>query len=146
LTFDQKLTQNWRISGSLNLYQNKIFAHSGTIQFPRPQVYTIEKQTDAPVFAKLNNHIKLPWNIQMELSGIYYSEKNTGQGKDLSRGGVDLGFKKTFPNNRLELALTANDMFNTMGIRQDIRGNGFRVEYRNHYETQIVTIGMKYKF
>ena len=146
LTFDQKISQIWNLSGSVNLYQNKIFAHSGTIQFPRSQGYTIESQTDAPVFAKLNNRFKLPWNMQMELSGIYYSEKNTGQGKELARGGVDIGIKKTFPNNKLEATLAANDMFNTMGIRQNIRSNGFRVEYRNHYETQIVTIGLKYKF
>ena len=118
----------------------------GTIQFPRPQSYSIEKQTDSPIFAKLNNRFKLPWNIQMELSGIYYSDKRIGQGKELSRGGVDFGLKKSFQNNKLEVTLSATDIFNTMGIRQDIQSDGFRVEYRNYYETQIITIGTKYKF
>ena len=146
VAFDQKISDIWNMSGSVNLYQNKIFAHVGTILFPRQQTYSIEKQTDAPVFAKLNNRIKLPWNIQMELSGIYYSNKSIGQGKELARGGVDLGLKKTLANNKLEVALSATDIFNTMGIRQDIRSDGFRVEYRNFYETQIITIGAKYKF
>ena len=146
LAFDQKVSNIWNLSGSVNLYQNKIFAHLGTIQFPRPQTYSIEEQTDAPVFAKLNNRFKLPWNVQMELSGIYYSDKSIGQGKELSRGGVDFGLKRTFPNNKLEVTLSATDIFNTMGIKQDIQSNGFRVEYRNYYETQIITIGAKYKF
>ena len=146
VAFDQKISTIWNLSGSVNIYQNKIFAHEGTIRFPRQQTYSIEKQTDAPVFAKLNNRIKLPWNIQMELSGIYYSNKSIGQGKKLAQGGVDLGLKKTLANNKLEVALSATDIFNTMGIRQDIRSDGFRVEYRNFYETQIITIGAKYKF
>ena len=146
LSFDQKVTKKWNLTGSINFYQNTIFAHSGTIQFPRPQAYTIEKRTDNPMFAKLSNHIKLPWAIQAELSGVYYSKKNIGQGEELSRGGVDLGLKKSFMNGKLETTFSATDIFNTMGIRQNIKSEGFKVEYCNFYETQIITLGAKYKF
>ena len=146
LVFDQKVTKRWNLSGSVNLYSNTIFAHAGTIQFPRSQDYTIERRTDTPMFAKLSNRFKLPWEIQAELSAIYYSKKNIGQGQELSRGSVDLGLKKVFLNNRLETILSATDLFNMMGIRQDIRSDGFRVEYRNFYETQVITLGAKYKF
>jgi len=146
IAFDQKISSFWSLSGSMNVYSNTIFAHSGTIDFPRPQNYIIEKRTDTPMFAKLGNRLKLPWNISMELSGVYFSTKNIGQGKELARGGVDAGLKKTFLNNQLELNLSATDIFNTMAIRQDIDGAGFRVEYGNYYETQIITLGLKYKF
>jgi outer membrane receptor protein involved in Fe transport len=146
LVFDQKMTSFWNISGSFNVYQNKIFAHSGTIQFPTPQDYSIESRTDTPMFAKLNNQINLPGNIQMDLNGIYYTAKNIGQGKELARGGVDIGLKKVLLDSKLELTLSATDIFNTMGISQDIASDGFRVEYRNFYETQVITFGIKYKF
>ena len=146
LAFDQKIAKIWSLSGSVNVYDNTISGHKGMIQFPRPQTYTIEKRSDVPLFAKLNNRLKLPGRIEMELSGIYFSDKNIGQGKELSRGGIDAGLKKTFPNNKLEITLSATDIFNTMGIRQNIQSEGFKVEYRNYYETQVITIGAKYKF
>ena len=146
LTFDQKVTKFWNVSGSINVYQNKIFAHTGTIQFPTPQDYSIETRTDSPMFVKLNNRINLPGKIQMDLNGIYYTAKNIGQGKELARGGVDLGLKKVFLDSKLELTLSATDIFNTMGISQDIQSEGFSVEYRNFYETQVITLGAKYKF
>jgi len=146
IAFDQKISKIWSISGSMNVYGNTIFAHSGTIDFPKPQVYRIEKRSDTPMFAKMNNRFKLPWDILLELSGVYFSKKNIGQGKELARGGLDFGLKKNFLKNKLEMNLSASDIFNTMGIRQDIKGAGFKVEYNNFYETQIVTLGLKYKF
>jgi len=146
VTLDQKISKIWSMSGSFNVYQNTILAHSGTILFPRPQNYSIEKRSDAPIYAKLSNRCNLPWSIQMELSGIFFSKKNIAQGEELSRGGIDLGLKKMLMNNKLEMTLTASDIFNTMGVRQNIQSEGFRVEYCNFYESQIVTIGAKYKF
>jgi hypothetical protein len=146
LAFDQRFSKVWSLSGSINVFENTIFDHIGTIQFPRSQDYAIEKRTDTPMFAKLNNRFKLPGSIDMELSGIYFSDKNIGQGKELSRGGVDIGLKKMFSNNKLEITLSATDIFNTMGIRQNIQSEGFNVEYCNFYETQIILIGAKYKF
>ncbi|MDR0294793.1 MAG: outer membrane beta-barrel family protein [Prevotellaceae bacterium] len=146
LSVEQSVSKWWNISASFNVYQNTIFAHSGTFSFPSPQNYTVAKRTDAPMFVKMSNRIKLPWNVQMELSGVYFSNKNIAQGKELSRGGVDLGLKKMLLNNKLEMTLTATDIFNTMGVRQDIQSEGFKVEFCNFYETQIITIGARYKF
>lgn len=146
LAFDQLVTKNWNVSASTNIYRNTIYAHDGTINFPRTQQYHIGKQLDTPWFAKLNNRIELPKGFSMELNGIYFSSKNIGQGRELSRGGVDFGLKHSFLENKLELNLSFTDIFNTMGIRQEINGDGFNVLYQNYYETQILSVGMKYKF
>jgi hypothetical protein len=42
--------------------------------------------------------------------------------------------------------LSATDIFNTMGIRQKIDGEGFKVEYQNYYETQVFSLTCRYKF
>ncbi len=145
-TFDQKILKMWKLSASANLYRNKIFSHSGQISFPVPQPYFIEERIDFPVFTKLINQFSLPRNFQIEVTGQYFSSKNIGQGKELSRGGIDLGIKKSLVRDKLELSLSATDIFNTMGIRQNIDGEGFTVKYQNYFETQVFTFTCRYKF
>ncbi len=146
LAIEQKMTKFWSLSASGNVYRNTISAHSGQIKFPVVQSYSIEKRTDTPLFAKLANQLTLPGNLRMEVTGLFFSAKNIGQGKELARGGVDAGLKKSFLKNKLELSFSATDIFNTMGISQEIEGEGFRVEYRNFYETQVFSMACKYKF
>lgn len=146
LTFDQQILKPWKLSASANLYRNKIFSHTGRINFPVPQPYVIEERIDIPVFAKLINQFNLPRNFQIETTGQYFSSRNIGQGKELSRWGIDLGVKKSLAGNKIELSLSATDIFNTMGIRQEIDSEGFRVEYQNYYETQVFTFTCRYRF
>ncbi|HCI55808.1 MAG TPA: TonB-dependent receptor [Bacteroidales bacterium] len=146
LTFDQKISKAWKLSVSTNVYRNKIFRHSGVINFPVPQSYSISEKTDIPFFAKMINQFTLSNGLQIEATAQYFSSKNIGQGKELSRGGIDLGIKKSLAGNKLEVNLSATDIFNTMGIRQKLDGDGFDVEYQNYYETQIFTFACKYKF
>jgi outer membrane receptor protein involved in Fe transport len=146
ITLDQKVTRQWKLSISANAYFNTIFAHSGIIEFPEPQSYSISKRTDTPIFAKLISQITLPGDWIFETTGQFFSGKNIGQGKELSRGGIDLGIKKSLAGTRIELNLSATDILNTMGIRQKIDGQGFYAEYQNFYETQIFIFAAKYKF
>ena len=143
---DQKIGKIWNLTASFNLYRNTIFAYSGTIDFPVPQPYSIPRRTDNPFFAKLGSRVLLPWNMQLQVDALYFSARNIPQGRELARGGIDAGLKKGMLKGRLELNLTATDIFNTMGIRQNIDGNGFRVKYQNYYESQVISLGAKYKF
>ncbi len=146
VAFDQKIMKIWSLSASFNFYRNTIFAYNGVIDFPTPTPYTIPETTDNPYFAKLSNRIRLPWGMQLEVDGLYLSAKNIPQGRELARGGVDAGLKKSLLNGKFELNLSATDIFNTMGIRQELNTNGLRVEYQNYYESQVVSIGGRYKF
>ena len=68
------------------------------------------------------------------------------QGIEYNRWGVDFGAKKSFMNRKLELNRSATDIFNNMDINQRIEKiDGSHVDYQNYYETQILTIGAKYK-
>ncbi|MDD4593052.1 MAG: TonB-dependent receptor [Parabacteroides sp.] len=146
LALDQLIAKTWNVSLNTNIYRNTIFAHDGIIYFPRENKYHIEKQSDTPWYVKLNNRCRLPKDFTVELNGVYFSPKNIGQGRELSRGGVDLGIKRVFTKNNLELNLSFTDIFNTMGIVQEINGEGFNVLYQNFYETQAFLLGIKYKF
>lgn len=146
LGIDQKITKAWKVSASANLYSNTIYGHEGQIRFPSELSYIIEKRTDAPVYIKMTNQITLPHDFVFELTAQYFTAKNIGQGRELSRGGVDFGMKKSFLKNKFEINLTASDILNTMGLSQRIEAEGFIAEYQNYYETQILSLSIKYKF
>jgi hypothetical protein len=44
------------------------------------------------------------------------------------------------------MTLSASDIFNNNGIRQEIEGDGFDALYENYCETQVIRLGAKYKF
>lgn len=145
IIIDQKVTNFWNLSGSINWYRNIIDAYSGIMYFPYERPFSIEKKTDNPWYAKLNNNFSVWKDMQIQLTSIYYAPKNIPQGKELERWGIDLGIKKPICKGRVELLLSASDIFNTMGIRQEISGDGFNALYENFYETQIFSFGVKVK-
>lgn len=146
IVFDQKVTKWWNLSASANWYSNVISAFDGVMYFPDEHAFAIDKSSDKTWYAKMNNIFTLWKGMQVQLSGAYYAPKNNVQGEDLERWSVDLGVKKSLYKGRVEITLSANDIFNTMALRQRIEGDGFTALYENHYETQIFGIGIKYKF
>lgn len=95
---------------------------------------------------KLNNDFILPWDLSVQLTGLYFSKKNIPQGEQLGRASVDLGVKKNLWKKKGELILSASDIFNTFGIRQKIKSEGLAITYENYFETQIIRLGFNYKF
>jgi hypothetical protein len=87
----------------------------------------------------------LPWQINGQLSWIYYAPFNIQQGKQLARSSIDLGMKKTILKGKGEFNFSYTDIFNRFGIRQKINSYGVSVLYENYYETQAFTIGFRYK-
>jgi hypothetical protein len=77
---------------------------------------------------------------------LYYTPKNIPQGRQMARSSVDLGIKQKVLRGSGEITCSFSDIFNHFGIRQEIKGNGFTALYENYYETQILTVGFKYKF
>jgi len=150
LIIEQKIFKIWSLSANANVYRNIIFAHEGTFTFPdpvNPVHYRTNKKIDTPWFSKLSNRLMLPKGLQIEFSGVYFSDKKVPQGVEYNRWGVDFGAKKSLMKGKLELNLSATDIFNKMGINQRIEKiDGSHVDYQNYYETQIITIGAKYKF
>ena len=146
LLMSQHITKNWKLSASLNWYVNHIDHYTGTLLFPYVRPFSIEKSSDNAGDFKINNEIALPANWTLQLTGLYYSEKNIPQGKQLSRSSIDAGLKKIVWEGHAEFTLSASDIFNTFGLRQKIVGEGFSASYENYYETQIIRAGFKYKF
>lgn len=146
VVFDQRITKWWNLSASANWFRNKIDAFIGTMYFPYERPFSIDKSADNTWYAKMNNQFTVWKGTQIHISGLYFAPKNSVQGRDLERWSVDAGIKKTLYNGRLEIMLSANDIFNKMAIRQQIVGDGFTALYENFNENQIFSVGLKYKF
>ncbi|MBT2161283.1 TonB-dependent receptor domain-containing protein [Zobellia barbeyronii] len=146
LLFSQDITNSFKMSASFNGYINTIDTYQGTLLFPFERPFIINESTDEAWDAKLTSEFKLPLEISAQLTGVYYSAKNIPQGEQLSRSSIDVGLKKNIWENKGELTLAATDIFNTFGIRQELDGEGFSARYENYYETQIVRLGIKYRF
>lgn len=146
ILFSQDITENWKLIASTNIYQNNIDAYQGTLLFPFVRNFTIEKTSDTAGDFKITNSFTLPLAIEAQVTGLYYSARNMPQGDQLARSSVDFGLKKSIWNKKGEVTLSASDLFNNFGLRQRINGDGFTALYENNFETQIVRLGMKYKF
>lgn len=136
----------WKANASFNLYQNTVDAFSGQLLFPYVRPFSIPRTQSTVWDVKVNTQLELREGWQIQLTGLYYAPFNIPQGRQLSRGSVDLGIKKSIWDGKGEMILSATDIFNQFGIRQEIEGEGFSNSYQNYYETQVVRVGMKYKF
>lgn len=144
------LTQNvkdfWKISTSFNAFQNKIDKYNSVLLFPYERTFQIPNSTDFTWDLKINSQWDVNQRLQFQLSGIYLAPKNTPQGKALSRASLDIGCKINLLEEQVEFTLSAVDVFNTFGLREEIQTQEFNALYENYFETQVFRAGLKYKF
>ena len=95
---------------------------------------------------KLNTSVKLPKDFDLQASYIYYAKDIIPQGDIAGRGSFDLGIRKKAFGGKAEFSLSATDILNTFEIKQTINGQNLTMQKENYYETQVVTLGMKYNF
>lgn len=146
IALEQTITKIWDINGSFNWYANTIDASTGTSIYPYPQTFSFEESKSNTWSGKLNSNLKLPFQTDFQLSAVYYAPNIIPQGKIKERYSIDFGLKKQALKGKAEISLSATDLLNTFSIRKSITGDGFNLTANNYYETQVITLGMKYKF
>lgn len=146
ITLEQTITDSWGVNGSFNWYANKINAFTGTSIYPSSQPFNFDESKSNTWNFKLNNNITLPYQMDFQLSAVYYAPNIIPQGTIKERYSVDFGLKKKALKGKAEVSLSATDLLNTFAIKKSIIGDGFNLTSENYYETQVVTLGMKYKF
>lgn len=143
---EQRILPAWSVNGSFNWYRNVINAFSGTALYPYSQPFEFDKTSNNTWNLKINSTLTLPRVFDVQCSYAYYAPNIIPQGRVKRRSTFDVGMRKKMLKDRLELSLAATDLFNTFGLKQEINGKNFNMTSNNYYETQVVTIGMKYKF
>lgn len=88
----------------------------------------------------------MPKNFDAQLTAIYLAPDIIPQGKIAQRFSLDFGIKKSLQKGKGELFLNATDILNTMIIKKEIQGQGFKYISTDYYETQVIRLGYNYKF
>ena len=141
----QDVSASWRVSGSVNWYRKRIDGFKTQLFFPTTRPFAIAESDDATWDAKLNTQVTLPGSVKLQLSYIYYADRNVPQGTEYARSSLDFGLKRAIWGDG-EVALTVTDLLNNFGRRQQLVSTGVTTLYENLYETQRVTLGVRYRF
>lgn len=146
VVLNQEVAKWYSFNINANAYYNQIDAFTVENLYPVPHIFSADKQTIFSGNVKLNNNFHLPKNFDFQVTAVYLAPDIIPQGKIGQRFSLDLGLKKSIQKGKGELFFNANDLLNTMVIKKDIQGNGFRYTSSDYYETQVIRLGYSYKF
>lgn len=144
--YSQEVTSWYSFNINGNLYQNTIDAFTVMNLYPIPSIYNGERQQMVSGNLKWNNTLQLDKTLKGQVSVIYLAPDVVPQGKMDSRFSVDLGIKKTVQKGKGEVFLNATDIFNTLVLQKEIKGDVFSYISKDYYETQVIRFGYSYKF
>lgn len=146
MVFQQDFSKVFSFNANVNIYRNIIDAFSVNNKYPVPSIYTAAKEQFTSGNIKLNGFFHLPKQTDILITGIYLAPDIIPQGKIGTRFSVDMGIKKQIQKSKGELFFNASDIFNTLRIKKEINGNGFKLNSTDYYETQVFRLGYGYKF
>ncbi|WP_265426898.1 TonB-dependent receptor domain-containing protein [Chryseobacterium sp. YIM B08800] len=146
MILNQKISKLYSFNINGNLYRNQIDAFTVTNLYPTPNTFSAEMEKVISGNVKFNNTFKFSNGFDAQLTAVYLAPDIIPQGKIGSRFSMDLGVKKSIQNGKGELFFNATDLLNTMVIKKQIQGVGFRYTSDDYYETQVIRLGYSYKF
>jgi outer membrane receptor protein involved in Fe transport len=131
---------------NINIYRNIINAFTVENKYPVVSTYTAAKEKFVSGNIKLNGIFHLPKQTDLQITSIYLAPDILPQGKIGSRFSVDMGIKKLIQKSKGEVFFNATDILNTLQIKKETNGNGFKLVSTDYYETQVFRVGYGYKF
>ena len=146
MTASQEIVRPWRVTGSVNLFQNDIDPIDTILFFPTRRPFTLSGSKDHTWDMTINNRFVLPRGLELQANYIRYAERNVPQGRERARSSLDFSAKTPLMNERAEIVFTFTDVFNDFALQHEIAGNGFTALYQNFLETQIATVGVRLRF
>ncbi|MFN3850547.1 MAG: TonB-dependent receptor domain-containing protein [Spirosomataceae bacterium] len=146
MVFSKEVSSKFSFNLNLNAYHNQINAFSVLNKYPVQNVFSAEKQEIFSGNVKLNSTLHLSNGIDGQISVAYLAPDIIPQGKINSRFSVDTGLKKSIQSGKGEVFINATDLFNTLVIKREIQGAGFKYTSHDYYETQVIRAGYNYKF
>lgn len=131
---------------NLNGYQNIVDAFTVVNKYPVEHVFSAGREDMLSGNIKFNVVFHLPKKTEAQLSAVYQAPDLIPQGKNFSRFSIDAGITKAIQKGKGELFVNATDIANTLRLKKEINGNGFRYISTDYYETQVFRVGYSYKF
>ncbi|RYC69798.1 TonB-dependent receptor domain-containing protein [Spirosoma sordidisoli] len=146
LILSQRFAKWATVNLNLNGYRNTIDAFSVVNLYPVRNTFSAERQQLFSGNVKVNGLFHLGGKLDAQFTAIYLAPDLVPQGRIDSRFSIDVGLKKAIQKGKGELFINATDIANTLRIRREVQGDGFRYVSTDYYETQVVRVGYGYKF
>lgn len=146
MVLQQDFSKVFSFNTNVNIYRNIIEPFTVQNKYPVPSIYTATKEQFTSGNIKLNGIFHLPKQTDIQITNIYLAPDIIPQGKIGTRFSVDMGIKKQIQKSKGELFFNASDIFNTLKLKKEISGNGFKLNSTDYYETQVFRLGYSYKF
>jgi outer membrane receptor protein involved in Fe transport len=146
VTASQEIVRAWRVTGSANWFHNDIDPLETTLFFPTRRPFSLLGSTDNTWDLTINNRFLLPRSVELQANYVRYASRNVPQGRERARSSVDFSAKKALMKERGELVFTFTDIFNDFALQHEIQGRGFTALYQNFLETQVASVGIRYRF
>jgi outer membrane receptor protein involved in Fe transport len=146
VTASHDIVGAWRMAGSANWFRNDIDPLETILFFPTRRPFSLAGSTDHTWDLTVNNRFLLPESLELQANYVRYASRNVPQGRERARSSLDFSATKAMLNQRAELVFTFTDIFNDFALQHDIQGRGFTALYQNFLETQVATVGIRYRF
>ena len=137
-TFSKRITSWWNFSTNIGFYYfvNKLDYENYKQEYKRPSCSF-----------SANSNILLPWGINFELSGRYYSKRQGGSYEvSKSTESIDLGLNKSWSDGRVRLSILITDILHTE--RWDSYGvkNALNLSSWGYGESRKIILRLSYNF
>lgn len=144
---------NWQTAGVVMSFAPKIgiWEPIWTFQFLQPIVKGEHRGSNrsfnrAAYAASLTNQFRLPWEMILSTDLSCNSKYNSGYSMKKAAVGVDLGLRKIFLNNALEVSLQATDIFASMKDNFITYGQIVTFDKWNYADSRQVKLRISYYF
>lgn len=109
----------WKINSSFNLAETKT---TGDYSYTNTENEVIIQNLNNETFSwfsRVNSRLTLPYKIDWQLSGMYFSPQNTAQGKSLGNYVVNTAFSKDILKDKATIAFNVSDLFNSRKMKSE---------------------------
>jgi hypothetical protein len=132
------IMKNWESNNTMLLSYNEFSAVVNKQQVINDQVFYM---------LQTNHNIMLPKKIKLEVNGIYQGPAAYALYVIDPRWWVNVGVKKSFMNDKLDLSINANDIFKTQDlIISALVGEGNVSDWNQYFRQRNIGFTLRYKF
>ncbi|MDD4922459.1 MAG: TonB-dependent receptor [Bacteroidales bacterium] len=139
LVSKDRMSKILETTATLNVYHNTMdaFTYRNTL-YPGTSGFSWN--------ARLNGTLIFGKGFSGQVSGFYAAPKIVAQGESKGNYSLDLGLRKNFLNNKLQLSVNARNILNSWNFSTTTRGPGFYQESFNQFFRQNVRVNLTWNF
>ncbi|HOF98877.1 MAG TPA: TonB-dependent receptor [Paludibacteraceae bacterium] len=132
------------LTSSLNLYYSQL--DSASFTSPYNTTVTIPNQDDFSWSGRLLANLMLSKNTSAQITGRYLSPRIISQGERAANYSLDLGFRQTFFDRKLNLNLMVRDLLNSRKWKSTTWGTDFYQVSESYFHGRMVGMTLSYNF